>query len=158
MKSVAFAIFDPFFRCTFLGALVATCCVLATAAAPSVAVLTQHNDLNRTGANLNETLLTTNNVNTNQFGLLFTRPVDDEIHTQPLIMTNVAVPGKGTHNLVIVATVNDSVYAFDADDSSVSTPYWQVSFLGPNIVAPRNTDMTGACGGGYKDFAGNMGI
>src|SRR5262245_28953023 len=74
---------------------------------PFVAVLTQHNDLNRSGANLQEKLLNTNNVNTNQFGLLFRRTVDDEIHTQPLIMTNVNVPGKGTHNLAIVATVND---------------------------------------------------
>jgi hypothetical protein len=128
--------------------------------APSsfVAVLTQHNDLNRTGANLQETLLSVANVNTNQFGLLVSRPVDDEIHTQPLIMTNVNILGKGTHNLVIVATVNDSIYAFDADDPSVVAPYWQTNFLSPGVVPPRNTDMTGACGGNYNDFAGRMGI
>jgi hypothetical protein len=130
----------------------------ALAQAAQVAVLTQHNDNARTGANLNETLLNITNVNTNQFGLLYTRAVDDQIYAQPLIMTNVDIPGQGTHNVVIAATVNDSVYAFDADDASVSMPYWQTSFLGPNVVAVRNTDMTGACGGGYKDFSGNLGI
>jgi len=124
----------------------------------TVAVLTQHNDLNRTGANLNETLLATNNVNTNQFGRLYTRTVDDEIHTQPLIVTNVNVPGKGVYNLVIVATVSNSVYAFDADEPTNSAPIWKTNFLSANVVPPRNTDMTYACGGNYKDFAGNMGI
>lgn len=123
-----------------------------------VAVLTQHNNLSRTGANLEETVLKTANVNTNQFGLLYSRTVDDQIYAQPLVMTNVAIPGEGSRNVLYVATVNDSVYAFDADDSSVSAPYWQVSFTNANAVPPRNTDMTGACGGGYKDFSGNMGI
>jgi hypothetical protein len=59
---------------------------------------------------------------------------------------------------VIVATVTNSVYAFDADNSLASAPYWHVSFLGPNVVAPRNSDMTGACGGNYLDFSGNFGI
>src|SRR6266481_1302207 len=121
----------------------------AGAASGPVAVLTSYIDSSRTGANLTETILTTNNVNTNQFGLLYTRPVDDQIYAQPLIMTNVTIPGKGVKNLLLVATVNDSVYAFDADDASVTAPYWAVSFINPpNIVAPANTDLSaiGACG------------
>jgi hypothetical protein len=127
-------------------------------ASAQVAVLTQHNDQARTGANLNETVLHTRNVNSNQFGLITARAVDDQIYAQPLVMTNVNLPGKSKHNLLIVATVHDSVYAFDADDPAVSAPYWQVSFLSPNVVAPCAADMTDACGGEYKDFSGNLGI
>ena len=126
-----------------------------------VAVLTQHNDNSRSGMNLNESLLNVTNVNTNQFGLVFSRTVDDQIYAQPLVMTNVNILGRGTHNIVLVATVNDTVYAFDADDASVETPYWTTSFINPpNIVAPANTDMSalGACGGDYQDFSGKMGI
>jgi len=126
-----------------------------------VAVLTQHNDSGRTGMNLAETFLNVTNVNTNQFGLVFSRDVDDQIYAQPLVMTNVRILGRGTHNLVIVVTVNDSVYAFDADNPSVVAPYWTASFINPpNIVAPANSDFSaiGACGGGYQDFSGNTGI
>lgn len=133
-------------------------CSLDSARA-DVAVSTQHNNLSRTGANLEEKNLKVKNVNTNQFGLLFTRAVDDQIYAQPLIATKVRVPNqKGSRNLVVVATVNDSVYAFDADDATVSAPYWQVSFLNANAVPPRNTDMALACGGNYHDFSGNIGI
>src|SRR5439155_15726304 len=113
----------------------------ASTVPPPIAILTQHNDNNRSGDNLNESLLNVGNVNTNTFGLLYTRPVDDQIYAQPLIATNVAIPGKGVHNLVLVATVNDTVYAFDADDGTVSTPYWQTNFTGTfggtNVVAAR---------------------
>jgi hypothetical protein len=125
-----------------------------------VAVLTQHNDNNRTGANLSETILNTNNVNSSQFGLLYTRPLDDQVYAQPLIMTNVDLGSNGIHNLVIVATVNETVYAYDADNQTVSAPYWQVSFLGPNIVPPNRNDFAsgdaGACP--LLTGTGNIGI
>ena len=127
----------------------------------TTAVMTHHNDNFRTGDNLNESILNTANVNSNTFGLLYTRAVDDQIYAQPLIATNVTIPGQGPHNLVIVATVNNSVYAFDADDPTVTAAYWQVNFNGnfggTNVVPPINSDMNGACNP-YRDFSGNMGI
>ena len=93
-------------------------------------VFTEHNDKARTGQNLNEKVLTPQNVNSKTFGKLFSYSVDGQIYAQPLYVPNVAIPGQGTHNVVYVATQNDSVYAFDADGLS-STPLWQDSFINP---------------------------
>ena len=133
----------------------------ANAPWPFTAVLTQHNDNNRSGQNLNETALNVSNVKTNRFGLLYSRPVDDQVYAQPLIATNVTVLGQGSRNLLIVATVNDTVFAYDADDPTVVAPYWTNSFIAPpNIVPPKNSDESaiGACGHNYQDFSGQFGI
>ena len=89
-------------------------------------ILTYHHDSSRTGLNSSETTLTTANVNSTQFGKLFVVTVDGLVDAQPLYLSQVPIAGQGTHNLLIVATENDSVYAFDAD---VGTQIWHISAL-----------------------------
>ena len=91
-------------------------------------VLTFGYDNTRDGANTNEFVLAPQNVNVTNFGRLFTYLVDGYVFAQPLIATNVTIPGKGTHNVLCVATENDTVFAFDADNY-VATPYWTNSFI-----------------------------
>jgi hypothetical protein len=87
-------------------------------------VLTFHNDVARTGQNLAETALTPNNVTSAKFGKVGFYAADGLVDAQPLYASNVAVPTKGTHNLLIVATEHGSVYGLDADSGAT---IWQTS-------------------------------
>jgi hypothetical protein len=89
-------------------------------------VLTSNYNNSRTGLNASETVLTPANVNSTQFGKLFSQPVDGQMYAQPLYVANVTIAG-ASHNMVIVATENDSVYAFDAD--TVGNALWKASLL-----------------------------
>src|ERR1700730_9358026 len=109
--------------------------LLITPALGQVSVLTAQNDNARSGANLNETVLNTSNVNVNQFGRLFSRSIDGYLYAQPLYVSNVAIPGQGVHNVVYVATMHNSVYAFDADDPQAAATLWKAS-LEPSIPLP----------------------
>jgi hypothetical protein len=91
-------------------------------------VTTWHYNNARTGANTKEIRLTPANVNFHTFGKLFTQPVDGFIVGHPLYLPGVAIPGQGTHNAVYVATMHDTVYAFDADTPNVP-PLWTTNIL-----------------------------
>lgn len=120
-------------------------------------VTTQHNDHDRSGWYQKEKILNTTNVRMGSFGKLFSRAVDDQIYSQPLVVTNVPMPS-GNRSIVFVTTVNNSVYAFDATDVETTAPYWQINLTQPNSRPVKNTDMAGACDGFYRDFSGNIGI
>jgi hypothetical protein len=89
-------------------------------------VLTYHNDVARTGQNLTETTLTTSNVTSAKFGKLDFYSVDGLVDAEPLYASSVSVPSNGIHNLLIVPTEHDSVYAFDADSGA---KIWQITTL-----------------------------
>ncbi len=91
-------------------------------------VTTYHNDNARTGQNLSETILTSSNVNSTNFGKLFVISVDGKVDAQPLYLGQINVGSQGTHNVLFVATEHGSVYAFDADTGSA---LWQVSTVPP---------------------------
>jgi hypothetical protein len=109
------------------------CLVLSVPVCAQVSVTTSRNNNHRDGQNLNETILTPDNVNVTQFGKLFSQPVDGYVYAQPLYVPNVSIPGLGTHNVVYVATEHDSVYAFDADNNTGlnADPLWHRSFINP---------------------------
>lgn len=118
---------------------------------------TYHNDIARDGQNQQEIVLNPSNVNVAQFGKLFSYPADGQIYAQPLYVANVNMTGtrQGHHNVLYVATENDSVYAFDADGLT-STPLWQASFAQPHqgITAVLSSDIFP----GYRDISPEVGI
>ncbi len=132
----------------FLVALITAAEIVAQA---QVSVVTAHNDIARTGQNLNETILTPANVSSNAglFGKLFSRSVNGFVFAQPLYVPHVTIAGnKGTHNVVYVATGNDYVYAFDADSNGGidSAPLWQVSLLTNSAPSGTYTSTFGVTG------------
>src|SRR5262249_6667003 len=128
----------------------------------SVSVLTHHNDNARSGLNASETLLTQSNVNMYGFGKIFSQPVDGPVYAQPLYVPSVVIQAKGTHNVVFVATMHDSVYAFDADSNigSNAAPLWHETFINPaaGITVPLTTDAVDLPFQDCRTFIGEIGI
>ena len=129
---------------------------------PKVSVVTQHNDLNRTGWNNSEKILNHANVNSTTFGCIGTLSVDDEIYAQPLIVQNMNAGGY-SGSVLFTATVNNSVYAFNADDVSEGAPLWHINLnpagqRAPNIFDLKDDYYGSPCGGNYRDFSGRIGL
>jgi hypothetical protein len=103
---------------------------------------TWKNDNMRTGQQLKETILTTSNVNSTHFGVLYSNSLDGAVFAQPLYISNLSIGG-GTHNVVFVATESNSVYAIDADNFDASNHgivYWhKVLMPGGSTPVPQST-------------------
>jgi hypothetical protein len=133
--------------------LVAT--AMPAAAIAQVDVVTERYDDARLGANLAETTLTTSNVDVNDFGKLWSYTVSGSVYAQPLYVHNVTIPGQGAHNVLYVVTMNDMLYAFDAD-SSVDAP---LASLDISTQVPDEFPVCVQDALGFNDnIIGNIGI
>ncbi|HXL62733.1 MAG TPA: PQQ-binding-like beta-propeller repeat protein [Mycobacterium sp.] len=115
-------------------------------------VTTYHNDSARTGQNLQEYALTPTRVSGGTFGKRWSCSVDSAVYAQPLYMANLSIGG-GTHNVLFVVTMNDSIYAIDADSPACVT-YWHVSFINPGAGITTTSSAPAGC----SDFITNYGI
>ena len=91
-----------------------------------VDVVTYHNDVARTGQNLNESILSQALVSSGAFGKLGLYLTDGKVDAQPLYLSSVPIPAVGVRNVLYVATEHDSVYAFDADNGAI---LWRITVL-----------------------------
>ncbi len=148
-------------RVLFIILFFVTSCLFSSAQT-GVSVLTQHNNLNRTGWNNKETILNHTNVTADKFGRLGTFNVDDQVYAQPLVVNNITVGGH-TGSVLYTATVNNTVYAFNADDPTDTAFLWKVNLnptgqRAPNTADLKDLDYGSPCDGNYRDFSGQVGI
>jgi MYXO-CTERM domain-containing protein len=153
-------------RCGWWARFAAVVAVLLTACSPPAAgpgdvekvtgalsVLTRNYGVQRSGANVNETILNTTNVNTARFARLFQVSVDDDVYASILITPGLSIQG-GARDVFFVATVNNSVYAFDADAGGA--PLWQRNFNGAG--RPTNPVEVGQACDLYRNYRTHIGL
>lgn len=127
--------------------LIAISCVLSYG---QVNILTANGSNDRTNANLQEVQLAPVTVGPASFGKLGSFAVDGQVYAQPLYVSGLAVSGKGPLNVLFVATMHNSVYAFNADSASSNGLLWQVN-LGSSV--PASADF-----GPFGDISTELGI
>jgi hypothetical protein len=133
--------------------------VLAQTPTP-VPVPTWRYDLTHAGQNTKETALTPTNVNAASFGKLFSFPVDSTVYAQPLYMPALKMSDGLVHNVLFVATENDSVYALDADSNlgADAHPLWQISLLTAAHGAGAGATAVPYADTGSADVAPTIGV
>ncbi|HWE01716.1 MAG TPA: hypothetical protein VG326_04840 [Tepidisphaeraceae bacterium] len=102
----------------------------------SASVLTYRYDNLSDGVNNAEVQLAPTNVKSGTFGKLYSVPLDGQVYAEPLVESgvtikagvNTAAGAAGVHNVVFVATENDTVYAIDADAGGGQV-LWKRNFL-----------------------------
>ncbi len=131
---VVLAVVLPFSACAGVQSPTKSAVTVLSGNASQTAVLTYHNDDARDGAYTQEVTLTPSNVNSNTFGKVTAYSVDGQIYPQPLYTPQLNING-GVHDVVFVATENNSIYAFDADaNASNPTMFWHQNFGPPKTV------------------------
>jgi hypothetical protein len=135
-------------------AVVAAASSLSPIADAQTPVLQRGYDANVSGATLTETTLNTSNVGPNTFGLRFMLPLDDYVMAQPLYVPDVAIPNQGTHNVLYVATMSDSLYAFDADVGGA--PLWHINVA--SLVNATPVPIAKFVFSSNRNIIGNLGI
>ena len=116
-----------------LSKLIAAAVFFSLVCRAQVNILTANGDNDRSNSNLQETQLSPATVNSSTFGKLGTWLVDGQVYSQPLFVSGLSISG-GSHNVVFVSTMHNSVYAFDADSVSLASVLWQVN-LGKPVPA-----------------------
>lgn len=131
--------------------LLASTAVLLSA---QVSVLQNRYDDFGTGADLQETILKPSVVNVRRFGKLYSGSVDGSVYAQPLYVPSLSIAG-GVHNVLYVATMNDKLYAFDADRPGA--PLWLHDFTdaAAGVTPVPIVDITGS---NNLNIVGNVGI
>jgi hypothetical protein len=107
----------------WLGVISAVGASLGAPVGTAVSVPMSQYDVARTGANRQEGVLNPSNVDATHFGKLFLRKVDDSVYALPLIVAGLDISGN-RHNVLFIASMGNTVYAFDADDPAQSEPLW----------------------------------
>ena len=129
-------------RASVLALMLAVFLVAARQASTAQDVTTWHYDMARSGVQADETQLTLANVNPRQFGKVFSLPVIGDVYAQPLYLHQYTMADGRLHNVLIVATAQDYVYAFDADGDNPAQGYlWRESLLGPGETWISDTDV-----------------
>jgi hypothetical protein len=153
-KSRALNMTGPLRRHRAAGAALAALALLGAAASPAQSILQRGYNAGVTGANLQETTLTAANVTPSTFGKVFTLPVDNNVFAQPLYVPGVAIAnGGGTHNVVYVATMSDSVFAFDAASGA---QLWSINLA--TRVGAMPVPIAQFAFSGNRNITGNLGI
>lgn len=120
-----------------------------------VSVLMNRYDLATTSANSQETALNTSNVSGATFGKLYSYYVDGSVFAQPLYVPALEVPGRGRRNVLFIATMNDKVYAFDADRAG--PPLWMRN-LTDEMAGITPVPVTDITNNNDLNVVGNVGI
>jgi hypothetical protein len=99
----------------------------------------------RTGLNASETKLTIANVtNGANFGFKTKVSFDGTVQAQPLYAPNVSM-ASGPHNVIYIATENDSVYALDA--AAPTTVLWKRNLIPSGATIGRSYSCSTTCDG-----------